>query len=818
MQTLIKNIRYGLRGLRKNPGFAIVAVLSLALGIGANTAIFSLINAVLLRPLPFPDPDRLVMVWEDASFAGFPQNTPAPANYADWRSRNQVFEDLAAIDARSFDIVGDGEPEKVQAFAVTANFFPMLGVKPALGRAFIREEDKPEASKVVMLSYGLWQRRYGGEKKIIGKDILLSGEKYTVVGVMPARFQFMAPYIRLWVPVAFTSEELAKRGSHYLTVVGRIKKGVTLEQANFDIKNIQQQISRDHPNQAGRITAYVMSLSEQLKGKSKRPFLVLLVAVGFVLLIACANIANLLLSRAANRRREIAVRTALGASRARIFGQLITESVLLASVAGALGILLATWSFTFLKQLVPVDVELSTTLDLDLRVLGFAILISLLTGVIFGLAPALQASKIDLNEALKQGGAGRGGGGGWGGGRSIFGSDRLRNLLIVGEIALALVLLVGAGLSIQTFINLQSQYAGLQPDNVLTLRTGLPRWKYKDHAKRVAFYNQVLERVESLPGVRSAGYTTSVPLEWKGGTSGFWVEGGQIDRSLSYDVNHRQVSASYLQAMGVPLRQGRYFEEGDNLQTMPVAIVNETMARQYWRNQDPLGKRFKVGDPDDDIPWVTIVGVAADVRQMGPDEPVKAEMYLPYRQITTHIWFAPRDLVIRTSVEPMSIVSAVRQEIHMVDPDQPVSNIRTMDEILGEATATRRLGMTLMTIFAALALVLASLGIYGVLSYFVTQHTSEIGVRMALGAQRLDILGLVLKKGMGLSLIGVGIGLISAFGLTRLMKSLLYGVSATDPLTYILIALVLVAVAALACYLPARRAMKVDPISALRYE
>src|SRR5262245_374514 len=811
MNTLIQDIRYGFRGLWRNPGFAIIAALSLALGIGANTAIFSLINTVLLRPLPYQEPDRLVMVWEDASFAGVPQNTPAPANYADWKSQNQTFEDMAAIGQRSFNLPGDGEPERVDAYVVTANFFPILGVKPALGRSFLAEEDKPDANKVVMLSYGLWQRRYGGELDIIGRELLLNGEKHMVVGVAPTGFQFLKSEIDLWVPVRFTQQELANRGSHYLWVVGRMKPGVTLEQANADIKTVMSRIARDNPGNAGRIGAYVMSMRDQLAGDSRRPLIVLLVAVGFVLLIACANIANLLLARAVNRGREIAVRSALGAGRLRIVRQLLTESILLSFAGAAVGLLLAAWSFSLLRRLIPAGLALSTSIEIDLWVLGFTLMITLCSGVVFGLAPAFHASKIDLIDALKQSGARAG---------SSGGANRLRNALVVIEVAMSLVLLTGAGLLIQTFFKMLNQYSGLRPENVLIMRTSLPLSKYGDPQKRNAFYDQTLERVKSLPGVVSAGYTMSVPLDWKGGTSGFWIEGRTaeqaVSQGLSYDANHRQVSVAYLQTMGVPLLRGRYFGESDNERSMPAAIINETMARQYWSGEDAVGKRFKLGDPNSPVPWVTIVGVVADVRQMGMDAPVKAEMYLPYRQMTTHSFFAPRDLVVRASVDPMSVVASARREIHAVDPDQPVSNIRTMEGVLDEEIGQRRLGMTLVTAFAGLAILLASLGIYGVLSYFVVQHTREIGVRLALGAQRRNVLGLVLKNGMTLALIGVAIGLVAAFALTRLMSSLLYEVKAADPITFTAVAAILAVVASLACYIPARRAMKVDPMVALR--
>jgi putative ABC transport system permease protein len=797
----------------KRPGFTAIAVITLALGIGANTAIFSVVNAVLLRPLPFADPDRLVMIWEDASFAGFPRNTPAPANYVDIKTQNQVFEDVATMDMRTFNLTGDGEPEKVEAHGVTANFFPLLGVKPALGRSFVTEEDRPGANRVVMLNHNLWQQRYGGASDIVGRQLLLNGEKYTVVGVMPAGFQFSNSKIGLWVPIAFTSQGLALRGRHYLSVVARMKPGVTLAQADADVRTIYQRIAHDNPVMAGRLSGYALPLRDQLAGDMRRPLLMLLVAVGFVLLIACANIANLLLSRAASRRREMAVRAALGASRMRIVRQLMIENMLLAAVGSACGLLLATWSFAFLQRLIPDGLALSSRLNLDPQVLAFTLLITLLTVVVFGLAPAFHASRIDLNEALKQGGARSG---------LNAGGNRLRSAMVVAEVSLALVLLVGAGLLIQTFMKLRDQYSGLHAESVLTLRTVLPLKKYAEAPQRNAFYKQVLERAKSLPGVVSVGYTTTVPLAIKGGTNGFAIEGRAVEQKtaggLAYDANHRQISVDYLKTMGIPIQQGRAFNEGDNEQSVPVSIINETMARQYWSGENPIGKRFKLGDPEDTkIAWVTIVGVAGDVRQMGVDEPVKPEMYFPYPQ-GAEPFYAPRDLAIRTSVDPMSVVAAARNEIHQVDPDQPISNVRTMDEVLGEETAPRQLGMTLLTIFAGLALLLATLGIYGVLAYFVVQHTQEIGVRMALGAQRGNILRLVLKKGMMLTLLGVAIGLGLAFAITRLMASLLYGISTTDPLTYAGITLLLTMMAFFACYLPARRATKVDPMIALTYE
>jgi putative ABC transport system permease protein len=807
METLIKDLRYGIRGLLKRPGFTVVAVLTLALGIGANTAIFSVVNAVLLKPLQFQDPERLVIIWEDATFAGFPRNTPAPANYVDWKTQTQSFADMAATAEETFNLTGDGDPERVAAYSVTANFFPLLGVSPALGRAFTADDDRPGAHKVTLLSHGLWQSRYGSDPQILNRDIQLNGEKYTVVGVMPAGFQFFESDVRLWAPIAFTAEQLANRGGHYLKVIARMKPGVTLDQAQADLAAVMARVAKDHPGPTmeGKLGAFAVPLREELAGDVRGSLVVLLVAVAFVLLIACANVAGLLLARAVARRREIALRIALGAGRSRVVRQLLTESLLLAAVSGVLGTVLAYWSFAFLRKLVPEQMALLTSLTLDTRILLFTLLISLATGVIFGLVPALQSANVDLNEALKQG-------------TRVTSTGKLRSALIVFEVALSLVLLVGAGLLIQTLFQLFNQYSVLQPEQVLTMRTVLPGTKYEEPQRRDAFYQQVLNRVENLPGVVSAGYTTSVPLSWKGGTSGFVPEGlSSPIPGLAYDANHRQVSVNYLQTMKVPLRVGRYFDTRDNANSMPVVIINETMARQYWPGVNALGRRFNAGDPGEG-PWMEIVGIVADVRQMGLDEPVKAEMYMPYQQVPDWPSYTPRDLAIRTVGEPMSIAGSVRQIVREVDPDQPISNIATMSELLGDEAAQRRMGMIMLVSFAGLALLLASLGIYGVLAYFVTQHTNEIGVRIALGASRRNILTLVLKKGMVLTLLGVVIGLAASAALTRLMSSLLFGVRSSDPVTFTIVPLLLVVVAFLACWIPARRATKVDPMIALRYE
>jgi putative ABC transport system permease protein len=809
MRTLIKDIRYGLRVLLKRPGFTAVAVVTLALGIGANTAIFSLVSAVLVRPLKYKDAERLVMVWEAAPAAGFPRDNVATGNYADWKAQNQVFDDMAAVVQRTYDLTGEGEPEKLYAYGATANFFSLLGATPELGRTFAPEEDRPGANKVAVISHALWESRFGAERSAVGRDIMLDGEKYTVVGVMPHGFQFETPDTSLWTPLAFTPEQLSNRAEHYLEVVARLKPGVTAEQASADIRAITARIAAAYPNLSAGLSASVVPLREQLTGDVRSPLAMLLVAVVLVLLIACANVAGVLLSRAAARQREIALRAALGASRWRIVRQLLTESALLGGAGGALGTLLALWAFAFLQQLIPAGMREMTALKLDVPVLCFTLAVSLLAGLIFGLAPAFHASKTDLNDALKQGGARSG---------SQAGQRRLRGAFVVAQVALALVLLVGAGLLIQTLYRLRGQYSELRPESVLTLRTQLAGNRYGEHTQRVAFYEQVLARVKAMPGVAAAGYTTAVPLTRKGGANGLSLEGKDNGPNSSWNASHRQISPDYFRAMGVALREGRAFVEQDDERSTPVAIINETMARSYWPGESAVGKRFKVGVPESPDPWLTIVGVVADVRQMGADAPVKAEMYVPYRQAAAYSFFYPRDLVIRTNVPPSSLAAAVRQAIHEVDPYQPVAGVRTMDEVLGVETRQRRVGVIMLTAFAALALLLSALGIYGVLSYFVVQHTQEIGVRMALGAQTSDVLRLVVWKGMALALAGIGVGLAGAAALTRLMQSLLFEVNAADPLTFFAIALLLSLVALAACFIPARRATKVDPMVALRYE
>jgi len=807
LEQLAQDLRFGMRMLAKHPGFTLVAVITLALGIGANTAIFSVVNKVLLQPLPFKDSDRLVIVWEEGTAQGFPRNSVSAANYIDWRDQNQVFEGIAILGRMNFNLTGAGEPERIDGRRVSANLFDLLGVEPRLGRAFLPEEDQPGSNRVVILSHGLWQRRFGSDSTIIGKPLTLNGQSFTVIGVMPPHFQFPRPQDELWVPIAFTSQEASNRGNNSYEVIARIRPGVNLGQAQAEMNTIAARLKQQYPDVVKSSGAVVIPLHEQLVGDIKLALIVLLSAVGFVLLIACANVANLLLARAAVRQKEIAVRIALGASRMRLIRQFMIESLLLAALGGVVGLLLALWGVSLLKALIPENISQVQAITVDAKVLGFTIVVSLLTGLIFGLAPATQSSKVNLNETLKEGGR-----------DSASGShgNRIRGLLVVAEVAVSLVLLIGAGLLINSFLRLLNVDAGFRADNLLTINVVLPELKYPDQARRTAFYSDLLSRIEALPGVHSAAVTNYIPLTLQGDTFGISIEGrpdpGPDKRP---DIVTRVISPKYFSTMGIELLQGREFGEEDRVDSPRVVVVSETMARRLWPGEDPIGKRIKPGPPDSPLPWRTIIGVVKDVRQFELKADPKLQMYYCYVQPA---FFVPSYLVVRTDVEPLSLAAAVREAVWGIDKDQPVSNVRTMKEVLSESIARQRFSMLLLGIFALLALVLAAVGIYGVMSYSAAQRTREIGIRMALGAQSRDVLRLAIGQGMRLALVGVAVGLIGALALTRLIESLLFGVSTTDPATFAVITILLVAVALLACYIPARRATRVDPLVALRYE
>ena len=819
MRTLTQDLRNGFRTLLRSPSFAAVALIALAVGIGANTAIFSVLNAVILRPLPYQDPGRLVMVRELIPKVG-PNPIPlSAADVVDFAHQNRVFDGVAGFEGLTFELSGGDQPERVDAARVNAALFPTLGVAPLLGRTFTSEEDQP-GRRVAVLSYGLWQRRFGADPDVVGKTVSLDRMGYTIIGVMPRSFAFPIQGLSffrpasLWVPMAFSSEELKNRGDNFnIGVVARLKPGVTLARATADAAAIAHGIQETYPAEVrGDLTlgAVVTPLDEVVVGDVRTLLLILAGAVGFVLLIACANVANLLLTRSAERRKEIAIRAALGAGRLRLLRQFLTESLMLALAGGALGLLVAKWGTDILVALAPASIPRAQESSLDLPVLGFTLALSLLTGLIFGTVPAWTASRTHLAETLKEGG------------RESTGAPhrRLRGALVVSEVALALVLLISAGLLIKSFVRCRETDPGFQPERLMTMSLALPDSTYKQATQIRSFYRQLIDRTQALPGVKAAGASTDLPLEgaW---TRIFTVEGYHPPPGEQLNMcSHSMILGGYLQALGVPLIRGRIFTDQDRPGSVPVIVVSKSIADRFWPNQDPIGKRLKWGLPQSSDPWLTVVGVVGDVKQAGLDQPTRPHTYEPWAQADdSMVQFASAlNLAVRATADPVALAGMVRSQVWSLDKQLAVADVKTMDQVVQESMAPRRFNMFLLAVFAIVSVFLAAIGIYGVISYSVAQRTHEIGVRMALGARRSDVLGLVVREGMASALIGVALGLIGALAITRLMSSLLYAVRPTDPVTFVGVAVLAAAVALLASYIPARRATKLDPMVALRYE
>jgi len=800
------DIRYALRNLLRRPTFTLIAVVTLALGIGANTAIFSAINALLLKPLPFPELNRIVAIWDKLPSRGVMHNEVTVANYLDWQSQTQSFEQLALYRWWSANLTGIDPPERIQGFLVTANFLDTTGIKPIMGRSFSPEENQPGKDQVAIITHSLWQRRFGGDTNILNKTITINSVVRTVVGVMPERFNYPKG-AEVYAPLQLTPELMKNRGGHGYYVIGRLKSSASTQSAQAEIDNIMARLEQQFPETNKGWSATVFPIVADTVRMYDTALWVMMAAVGFVLLIACANVANLMLARASGRQKEIAVRTALGASRWRIVRQLLTESVIVALVGGALGILIGFWGVDALRAANPGEAAKYAPgwyqLGINSTVLLFTLGLSVVSGIVFGLAPALQMSKLNLNDSLKEGTRGTTGT-----------SHRLRSSLVVFEVALSLVLLVGAGLLTRSFLSLVRTDPGFNPDNVLTMNLVLPIAKYKDEPARAAFYNDLVQRVKAQPGVESAAFVNYLPLGGANSSDSYLVEGEpEPAAGQEYDGRYRVATADYFRTMDISVIRGRGFTEQDKAGAPPVVIVNETLARKHWPGQDPLGKRIRFYGPLEKAPWLQVVGVIKDVKHE-LNIPVTPEYYLPHAQ---DAWNA-MVLVARTTVDPASLAAALRQQVWTIDKDQPVFDVKTMHEVRSSSVAIYSFSSVMLAIFAGVALVLAAVGIYGVMAFAVTQRTQEIGIRMALGARTADVLKLVVNHGMKLALLGIVIGLAGSWALTRFIEKLLVGVEATDLLTFSLVSLCLLVAAFVACYLPARRATKVDPLVALRYE
>jgi putative ABC transport system permease protein len=790
------------RQMKRNPGFFAVALAALALGIGANTAIFSAVEGLLLRPLPYADPGRLVMVWEDASYVGFAHNTPAAANYVDWRAQNQVFADMVAMRYSNAAFTGDQAPEEALGRRVTPNFFDVLGVQPEIGRPFTAEEDAAKR-KVVVLSYAFWQRRFGGNPSLVGRSVLMDGEATTVVGVMPRGFFFPDHQTDYWEPASFTPEDLARRTRHNLEVFARMKPGVNFARAQRDMDVIAKRLQQQYPASNTNVGAVVVPIRKEFAGDTATGLWVLQIAAVLVLLIACSNLANLLLARAAGRRREIAIRIALGASRGQIGAQLLTESLLLSVGGGVAGLLVGRLCWSVFENLVPSQIA-GNSFALNAPLLLFTATVSIMAGVIFGLVPALRATDVSLQESLKEGaraGESRGG-------------MRLRDTLVVAQFAMAFALLVGASLMIETLWNLRRVDLGFRPDHLLTMGIPLPNTKYNSNEKLRAFYRDVLDRTRTLPGVKNVGFGSDAPFTSIGDTEGYVIEGAPpLLPGQDNDALYREVTAGYLETIGGTLEAGRLLEDRDIESGQPVVVVNEFFAKRHWPGQEAVGKRLKLSGSKE--PWRTVMGVVKDIRERGLLLEMKPAVYVPVNQVDRP---GADYLIVRTAQDPASMVNALRSAVWAVDADRPVAFIRTMDQLMEENVADRERPMTLLGIFAGLALVLACIGVYGVLAYSVAQRTREIGVRMALGARPLDVTRMILGRGLKLSAVGLVSGAVLAGALGILLRTLLFGVTPAAPLVYAGTAATLIIVALAACVIPAQRAARVDPVVALRDE
>jgi putative ABC transport system permease protein len=812
MNTLLQDLRYAVRVLFKSKGFTTIALLTLALGIGVNSAIFSVVNAIVLRPLPYPESDQLMVIWGNLHKTGLEEIEISALELRDFQQQSQAFDQIGAYSIEGMNLTGLDQPERLRGAAISANMFAALRVQPQLGRNFVDDEAQPGNDTRVILSHALWQRRFGGDANAVNKTIQLDGRTMTVVGIMPAGFHFPDKETEAWIPLAFTPDLLEEnnRGSHFLNVIARLKPGVTQAQAQADLNTVTARLSTEHAsNYRSGFSTTVRSYHEELVGDLRRAMLVLLGAVGLVLLIACANVAHLRLASATSRYREFAIRAALGAKRARVVRQFLTESILLSVLGGALGLALAVWVVRALVLLMPKDMPRIEEIKLDYRVILFTIGTSLLTGIIFGLAPAFQAAKTNLNDVLKE--AGRTG-------SETSKRLRLRNLLVVSEFALSLVLLIGAGLMVKSLLRLQEVKPGFDSSNLLTMRIALPSAKYDTFDKSRLFFEQLFDRLEARPEVKSVGAISSLPFGGGGADRTFMIEDQPGAAGAARpDEQIRFVSAGYFNAMGIPLLSGRDFTRRDLPETQQVAIVNNAFARKYWPNGKAIGKRisFSTNNPK----WYEIVGVVGNVKHRGLEIQDHPELYIPAFQPLFADGNVPAlYLAVRTVNDPSQAAAVMRSEVAAIDRDQPVYSLLTMDQRISDSIAPRRFNMVLLGLFAALALVLAAIGIYGIMAFSVAQRTHEIGVRMALGASGGDVLKLILSNGFKLALIGILLGVVAAFAATRLLSTLLYDVSATDPAVFVIDALLLSGAALLACYIPARRATKVDPIVALRYE